>query len=48
MLLEGAETILGYFGFKRPLYGYTGRKGENGGILRDEPTRDIDTERSLG
>jgi hypothetical protein len=32
MLLEAAETVLGYFGFDRTLYGDTGHKTESGGI----------------
>ncbi len=50
MILEAAETILGYFGFDRTVYGDTGRKKERKWwhTLRDERTRDIATERSLG
>ena len=32
MLLEAAESILGYFGFDRTLYGDTGRKIGSGGM----------------
>ena len=50
MLLEAAETLLGYFGFDRTAYGDTGRKKERKWwhVLREERTKDIETERSLG
>jgi DNA polymerase elongation subunit (family B) len=50
MLLEAAETILGYFGFDRTVYGDAARKKERKWwhMLRQERTKDIETERSLG
>ena len=49
MLLEAAETVLGYFGFDRTLYGDAGRrKGRKWWhTLRYEHSKDIETERSL-
>jgi DNA polymerase elongation subunit (family B) len=49
MLLEAAETVLGYFGFDRTLYGDT-RRSKNKKwwhALRQERTKDIETERGI-
>lgn len=49
MLLDAAETVLGYFGFDRTVYGDTGRKNRNRkwwNELREERIRDIETERT--
>jgi DNA polymerase elongation subunit (family B) len=48
MLLEAAETILGYFGFDRTLYGDAGRKKERKWWhqLREQRQKDIDIEKS--
>ena len=49
MLLEAAETILGYFGFDRTVYGDNSRKNGNRRWwhkLREERIRDIDIERT--
>jgi DNA polymerase elongation subunit (family B) len=50
MLLEAAETVLGCFGFSRTMYGDSSRKTKRKWwyALREERTRDIETERSLG
>ncbi len=50
MLLEAAETILGYFGFDMSLYGDASHNKERKWwhTLREERTKDIETERSLG
>jgi len=47
MLLEAAETVLGYFGFDRTLFGVTSRsKNRNGGISSGSSGRAIDIEKS--
>jgi DNA polymerase elongation subunit (family B) len=49
MLLEAAETILGYFGFDRTVYGDNNRKNGNRRWwhkLREEQIRDIEIERT--
>jgi hypothetical protein len=50
ILLDAAETVLGCFGFSRTLYGDTTliRKRKWWHTLREERTKDIETERSLG
>jgi DNA polymerase elongation subunit (family B) len=49
MLLEAAETVLGYFGFDRTAYGDTPKnKRKWWYALREGRTKDIQTERSLG
>jgi hypothetical protein len=50
MLLEAAETVLGYFGFDRTLYGDIGRSKNRNWCYahRQKSTNDIETERSLG
>ena len=48
MLLEATETVLGYFGFDRTVYGDIGRKNRNRkwwNVLQEERIRDIETER---
>ena len=48
MLLEAAETVLGYFGFDTTVYSDTGRKNRNRkwwNELREERIRDIEAER---
>ena len=49
MLLEAAETILGYFGFDRTVYGDTIRKKNRKWWyeLRQERRKDIETERNV-
>jgi hypothetical protein len=49
MLLEAAETILGYFGFDKPIYGDAIRKKNRKWWkeLRDERRKDIETERNV-
>ncbi len=47
MLLEAAETVLGYFGFDRTVYGDTSKKNRNRkwwNELQEERIRDIETE----
>jgi hypothetical protein len=46
MVLDAAETVLGFFGFDRTLYGnYKKKKGRKWyEELREERTRDIQTE----
>jgi hypothetical protein len=48
MLLEAAETVLGYFGFDRTLYGDTNRNKNRKWWhqLRDQRQKDIDIEKS--
>jgi DNA polymerase-2 len=50
MLLDAAETVLGCFGFSRTLYGDSsrGRNRKWWHTLRDERTKDIETEKSIG
>ncbi|MFZ0220929.1 MAG: hypothetical protein WAM42_04450 [Candidatus Nitrosopolaris sp.] len=46
-LLEAAETVLGYFGFDRTLFGYTSRsKNRKWWHQLRERQRDIDIEKS--
>ena len=47
MLLEAAETVLGYFGFDRTLFGGTSRSKNRRGWhqLRDQRQKDIDIEK---
>ncbi len=49
MLLEAAETVLGYFGFDSTLYGDTIRKKNKKwwSDLRQERRKDIETERKV-
>ena len=49
MLLEAAETILGYFGFDKTIYGDAIRKKNRKWWkeLRDERRKDIETERNV-
>jgi DNA polymerase elongation subunit (family B) len=49
MLLEAAETILGYFGFDKTIYGNAIRKKNRKWWkeLRDERRKDIETERNV-
>jgi hypothetical protein len=49
MLLEAAETVLGYFGFDRTLYGDTIRKKNKKWWyeLRQERRKDMETERDV-
>ena len=49
MLLEAAETVLGYFGFDSTLYGDTIRKKNKKWWcdLRQERRKDIETERKV-
>ncbi len=44
MLLEAAESILGYFGFDRTIYGDRKKNKKWWHALREERVRDIDTE----
>jgi hypothetical protein len=48
MLLEAAETVLGYFGFDRTLFGDTSRSKnrKRWHQLRGERQKDIDIEKS--
>ena len=46
MLLEAAESILGYFGFDRTLYGYRKKNRKWWYELRQERGRDIESERN--
>ena len=46
MLLEAAETVLGYFGFDRMLYGDIDRR-KWWYQLREQRQKDIDIEKSL-
>jgi hypothetical protein len=50
MLLDAAETVLGCFGFSRTLYGDSSpiRKRKWWYSLREEHTKDIETERNIG
>jgi DNA polymerase elongation subunit (family B) len=50
MLLDAAETVLGCFGFSGTLYGDSSRSKNRKWwhTLREERTKDIETERSLG
>jgi hypothetical protein len=48
MLLEAAETVLGYFGFDKTVYGVVIKKNRNKKWyheLREEKIRDIETEK---
>jgi hypothetical protein len=49
MLLEAAETVLGYFGFARTIYGGAIRKKNRKWWyeLREERREDIQTERNV-
>jgi hypothetical protein len=49
MLLEAAESILGYFGFDRTIYGDAVRKKNRKWWheIRQEHGRDIETERDV-
>jgi hypothetical protein len=49
MLLEAAETVLGYFGFDRTVYGDSIRRKNSKWWyeLRDERRKDIETERNV-
>jgi hypothetical protein len=49
MLLEAAETILGYFGFDRTLYGDTTRNKKRKWWyeLRKERRKDVETDRDI-
>jgi len=49
MLLEAAETVLGYFGFDRTLFGVTSRSKNRKWWhqLREQRQKDIETERRL-
>ena len=46
MILDGTETVLGFFGFDRNVYGnFKNKKGRKWyGDLRDERTKDRETE----
>jgi hypothetical protein len=46
MLLEAAETVLGYFGFDSTVYGGDIRKRKWWHDIREERIRDIETERT--
>ena len=48
MLLEAAETVLGYFGFDRTLFGDTGRSKNRKWWhqLKEQRQKDIDIEKS--
>ena len=47
MLLEATETVLGYFGFDKTVYGEDIRKNRKWWhALREERTRDIEIERT--
>jgi hypothetical protein len=47
MLLEAAESILGYFGFDRTLYGDRKKNRKWWYELREERRKDAHTERSV-
>ncbi|MGA9150761.1 MAG: hypothetical protein WBZ36_09295 [Candidatus Nitrosopolaris sp.] len=49
MLLEAAETVLGYFGFDRTLFGGTSRSKNRKWWhqLREQRQKDIDIEKSF-
>jgi hypothetical protein len=49
MLLEAAETILGFFGFDRTIYGDSIRKKNRTWYygLREEHRNDVETERNV-
>jgi hypothetical protein len=47
MLLEAAESILGYFGFDRTLYGDQKKNRKWWYDLRQERRKDIETERNV-
>jgi len=47
MLLEAAETILGYFGFDRTVYGDRKKNREWWYELREERRNDLETERDV-
>jgi hypothetical protein len=48
MILDAAETVLGYFGFDRTVYGTPSKNGKKKmkwyNELQDERTKDIQTE----
>jgi hypothetical protein len=48
MILDAAETVLGYFGFDRTVYGTPSKDGKKKmkwyNELQDERTKDIQTE----
>jgi hypothetical protein len=48
MLLEAAESILGYFGFDRTLYGDRKKNRKWWYEIREERQKDIQTERYSG
>jgi hypothetical protein len=47
MLLEAAESILGYFGFDRTVYGDRKKNRKWWHELREDRRKDIQTERSV-
>ena len=47
MLLEAAETVLGYFGFDRKVYGDRKKNRKWWYELREERRKDIETERDV-
>ncbi|MFZ0893714.1 MAG: hypothetical protein WAZ77_04355 [Candidatus Nitrosopolaris sp.] len=47
MLLEAAESILGYFGFDRTLYGDRKKNRKWWYEIREERQKDIQTERDI-
>ena len=47
MLLEAAESILGYFGFDRTIYGERKKNRKWWYELRQERRKDIETERNV-
>jgi hypothetical protein len=47
MLLEAAESILGYFGFGRTVYGYSKKNRKWWYELIQERRKDIETERNV-
>jgi hypothetical protein len=47
MLLEAAETILGYFGFDRTIYGDRKKNKKRWYELKQERRKDIETETCL-
>jgi hypothetical protein len=49
MLLEAAETILGFFGFDRTIYGDSIRKKNRKWyyVPREEHRKDVETERNV-
>jgi hypothetical protein len=49
MLLEAAETVLGYFGFDKTVYGDSIRKKNRRWWyeIREERRKDIETERNV-